>query len=401
MMRAQPLLVAALVVAAAVEAAANGGDVEPEAVLIVGRATRGGPWTDAPTEARPEDGAELAVVVKAREGRRRRLVYAADADVAPLVLDGRAIGEERRREWSVFGAVSVRWSYVEPYAWRPADQPAVNGATTPYYSNVVSGGDHHGDWLGWDVIPYFATAIGDWSSDAAARRRPATANPPRAEDDVFGGLGTMRYQVEVRFDDLDGATLASPGIDAVDTYGIEASVHRVSIRRDDTYLGWLTSYFLVPEVFGSAGPGENHQTERYVGVDCADVLIGALHAQGHEEVPYGSVSALDRHATPVAGPAELDEDGKAVDADITGVLPGDIIRIDYTGAWAGSTPRTWDHVAVFYEDRSDPEGPLEGRADGRLDGFDLVVHLGHPRLTIEPLGRQCPMRIDVLRWDLG
>jgi len=54
---------------------------------------------------------------------------------------------------------------------------------------------------------------------------------------------------------------------------------------------------------------------------------------------------------------------------------------------------------VLSEDRSDPAGPLAGRGDGRLDGFDLVVHLGHPRLTVEPLGRQCPMRIDVLRWD--
>jgi hypothetical protein len=177
-------------------------------------------------------------------------------------------------------------------------------------------------------------------------------------------------------------------------------VHRVSIRRDDTYLGWLTSYFLVPEVFGSAGPGANHQTERFVGVDCADVLIGALHAQGHEDVPYSSVSALDQYTTLVAGPADLDEDGKAVDADVTGALPGDIIRIDYSGVWAGSTPRSWDHVAVLSEDRSDPTGPLEGRGDGLLDGFDVVVHLGHPRLTIEPLGRQCPMRIDVLRWDL-
>ena len=35
---------------------------------------------------------------------------------------------------------------------------------------------------------------------------------------------------------------------------------------------------------------------------------------------------------------------------------------------------------------------------GQLDGFDLVIHMGHPRLVIEPLARQAPATIDVLRW---
>jgi hypothetical protein len=56
-------------------------------------------------------------------------------------------------------------------------------------------------------------------------------------------------------------------------------------------------------------------------------------------------------------------------------------------------------VAVLFEDRSDPDGPDEGRADGALDGFDLVVHMGHPQLKLEPLSHQCPARVDVLRWD--
>jgi hypothetical protein len=83
------------------------------------------------------------------------------------------------------------------------------------------------------------------------------------------------------------------------------------------------------------------------------------------------------------------------------VQRGDLIRIDYGGAYAGRTPRTWDHVAALWEDRSDPNGPHRGAADGQLDGFDVVAHMGHPRLKIEPLGEQMPATVDVLRWREG
>jgi hypothetical protein len=56
-------------------------------------------------------------------------------------------------------------------------------------------------------------------------------------------------------------------------------------------------------------------------------------------------------------------------------------------------------VAILWEDRSDPKGPKKGKADGLLDGFDLVVHMGHPRLVIEELREQTPAKIDVLRWN--
>lgn len=75
-------------------------------------------------------------------------------------------------------------------------------------------------------------------------------------------------------------TVASPGAEATDTFGILPGVHRVSIRRGDDFVGWLSSYLLVPEVFGSAGGGRNHQTERFTGADCADVLVGAIRRMG-------------------------------------------------------------------------------------------------------------------------
>jgi hypothetical protein len=208
------------------------------------------------------------------------------------------------------------------------------------------------------------------------------------------GLGTVRYKVEVAW---GGRTLATPGMEARDAFGLTRAVHRVSIRKDDEFLGWLSGYLLVPEVFGSAGGGGNHQTERFTGADCADVMVGAMRRSGRMDVKYTNVAGLPAYATVVAPPTVLDDRGMPP-APISGIRAGDLVRIDYGGALTGHTPRGWDHVAAVWEDRSDPRGPAKGAADGKLDGFDLVIHMGHPRLVIEPLREQSPATVDVLRW---
>jgi hypothetical protein len=175
----------------------------------------------------------------------------------------------------------------------------------------------------------------------------------------------VRYKVEV---ELAGQTVASPGAEAIDTFGVLPGVHRVSIRRGDDFLGWLSSYLLVPEVFGSAGGGRNHQTERFTGADCADVLVGAVRRMGRTDLAYTNVEGLPAYARIVAGPTELDDRG-APAHPIPGVREGDLIRID-DGALRHHTPRSWDHVAALWQDRSDPDGPFHGGPDGQLDGFD-------------------------------
>ena len=173
-------------------------------------------------------------------------------------------------------------------------------------------------------------------------------------------------------------------------------MHRVSIRKDDSFLGWLSAYLLVPEVFGSAGGGRDHQTERFTGADCADVMVGAARRMGRQ-LAYTNVAGLPSYTKVVAPATELDDHGEPAHA-ITGIAAGDLIRIDYGGALRHHTPRAFDHVAALWEDRSDPHGPFHGGPDGQLDGFDLVIHMGHPRLVIEPLAAQAPATIDVLRW---
>jgi len=373
------LALSLLATAATTGAAAAAPAFVPERAVIVGRVA-GGAWTDAATEARADQPAELAVVVVGRRGRQP--VVLAPEGVAQVQLGG------ARRQAERLDHARVQWSTVEPHGFRA--QAARTGVTSSFYSNVSVEPKTFGTWLGFDHIDYFERVIAAWGAPATI---PAavTAGEPNAQQ--LPGLGTVRYKVEV---ELDGARLASPGAEAADTYGVLPSVHRVSIRRGDDFLGQLSAYLLVPEVFGSAGDGRDHQTERFTGADCADVMVGAARRMGRA-LAYTNVAGLPAYASVVAGSTELDDHG-APARPITGVREGDLIRIDYGGALRGHTPRSWDHVAALWEDRSDPDGPEKGGPDGKLDGFDLVIHMGHPRLVIEPLAQQAPATVDVLRW---
>jgi hypothetical protein len=341
-------------------------------VVVVGRVDDG-PWTDAPTLARADQRAQLSLVVM-----RGRQTFAPDG-VTKVRIDGRAIVP------SPLVGATLHWSTVEPHPFRAT--PATNGATSQFYSNVSTDPKTFGTWLGYDHIDYFERAL---ETDRAII--PATVDT--GDDMPLPGIGTIRYKVEAEL--ADGTRLASPGAEAVDTAGITAAVHRVSVRLGDDFLGWLTAYLQVPEVFGSAGRGRWHQTDRFTGADCADVLVGALRRTGRD-VEYTSVAGLPAYTTKIAGPVALDEHGMPA-RSIEGVKRGDLIRIDYGGELAHHTPRAFDHVAALWEDRSDPDGPFHGGPDGQLDGWDLVIHMGHPHLMIEPLSSQAPATIDVLRW---
>jgi hypothetical protein len=357
---------------------------EPELVaeraVVVGRVADG-PWTDAPTEARADQKAELAAVVIGHRGRRRTVL--APAGVDRVSLGGRTMATEG------LGDVRVQWSTVEPRGFR--SQKATNGVTSEFYSNVSTEPKTFGRWLGFDHIDYFERVVAPWGGPA---RIPAEVSSGEDGAQQLPGLGTVRFKVEV---ELAGHTLASPGAEATDTFGALPSVHRLSVRRGDDFLGWLSSYLLVPEVFGSAGGGRNHQTERFTGADCADVLVGAIRRMGRTDLAYTNVASLPSYTRVVAGSTDLDEHGVPAHP-ITGVREGDLIRIDYGGALRNHTSRDWDHVAALWQDRSDPDGPFHGGPDGQLDGFDLVIHMGHPRLRIEPLAAQAPATVDVLRW---
>jgi hypothetical protein len=145
-MRRRVLVMCAAAACAAPMQARGAATLELRGVVIVGRAAAGAAWADAPTEARLADGPELAVVGVAKLGGK--VVYVADDGVAPLVIGGKQVGAKSVHGGDALdGDVRARWSAVEPHAWREEGQVAPSGTDTAFYSNVVSGGAHHGEWL--------------------------------------------------------------------------------------------------------------------------------------------------------------------------------------------------------------------------------------------------------------
>lgn len=364
-----------LLALAIVSATYTGAAAAPsiDRVFLASRVGDANAASDGPAEARAGETITLYAVVVVKDGKQRLHVTTAPA----LTIRGRRVATIQPQAFPV--PLSFRWSTVEPV-------PNHADAQEPY-SNAVLGGDNHGKWSGFDKVTYFETPLGPWSS---AWTRPGSARPPRPADDIYEGLGTMRYKVEAR--DAAGHITASPGAEATDKYGLTTAVMRVSVRKGDDFLGWLSSFFLVPEIFGSSGPGKNHQTDRYVGSDCADILVGALRAGG-SKLPYTSAAGLRTVAKHISGPFNADAQGHLTAATPQTPAPiqaGDLVLIRYAGEWATGTGRAWDHVGAIWQDK----GTI-----GVLDGEDLIIHMGHPRLEIEPLKSQSPAVFDVLRWN--
>jgi hypothetical protein len=257
------------------------------------------------------------------------------------------------------------------------------------FSNAVLTGPRHGRWLGYDRLEYETRALTaeDGTVDADGRLTvvQAALTPPH------GGAGSVWFSAVITLPDgrefraADGATM--------DRLGLSPRVPRVSFRDDDSYLGWLSTYFGVASVFGSNGTGADHQTDRYTGADCADVLVGARRAGGDRSIPYLSVAQIGEAATRRVGPLRIDADGRLASGPAprwgVDVLPGDLVTLGYLDDPANSLPRAWDHIGALVEDRN---------GDGLLDGGDTLRHMGARGLEDSPIAHAGAVQVAVWRW---
>jgi hypothetical protein len=277
----------------------------------------------------------------ARKDQRVRLYALVAADVvgttrwfsdAPQVrLDGKLLTPYPLSDLSSERSLAVvHWYRVEP--------------TVATMSNTESG------QFRFEPIEYRQTDI-----EHSTGLHSILADPrPTLTPDHGQGVGTMRFAISVTRGDR---TVTSPGPDARrgrGSGGLLDAVHRVSIRRDDTYLGYLTEMFGQPYIWASAGiTNRTHQSERLEGSDCADFIIYGVRRRGNalDYTWSGGLPAVTR----LLARGERGRDGIYRGRD--GVpLPfpsvGDIILF----------PR---HVGALVEDR--------GRR-GILDDQDLMMH---------------------------
>lgn len=280
------------------------------------------PADATPKRARADAGVTLYAVLEVEEAPRVRRFY---SDAGRIRLGGAV---HTTLPMHRAPAAELRWYKVEP--------------TSENLSNTATGS------FRFEVIPYAETLITAWAgrTSVTADVRP-TRTPDRGQ-----GLGTMRYKLVAT---TAGRSLTTPGAESrAGRGGLHDRVHRVSLRRDDTYLGLLTEFFGQPYIWASGGqPDARHQTELMEGADCADFVVYGLRRLGHR-VSYTWSEELRTRGRRM-GAGTLRADGVYVDAAGAPVpfpQPGDLIFF----------PR---HVGALSQDRGVP---------GVLDREDLMMH---------------------------
>jgi hypothetical protein len=305
------------------------------AAVRVVAAVDDGTASEQPAYARADQRVTLYALIEVeRDGHREYF-----SDAPRVQLHGRSIAIEPLARAP---RLTLAWNRIEP---------AVAS---------LSNTDEHGGNFHFQAIDYRATPIAD--ADGPSLRADVR---PTLTPDHGHGVGTMRYQLVVTQGER---VIASAGTEARrgrGSGGLTDDVQRVSIRRDDTYLGFLTEMFGQPYIWASAGLTDaTHQSERLEGADCADfVVYGARRAGKH--VAYTWTGGLPA-VTKLLASGSRGEGGIYRDAHgdpVPFTRAGDVILF----------PR---HVGALVEDR----GTL-----GVLDDQDLVVHILFDSPRQEPL----------------
>jgi hypothetical protein len=186
------------------------------------------------------------------------------------------------------------------------------------------------------------------------------ASSKHYRDDV----GSFWFQAEVT--GPEGVD-ASPGLEDGDEKGLSPDVFRISVRESRGFLGWLSSFYNVPAVFGATA----YQTRNYLGVDCAKALMAAYDMEKglpqdrdcNVECVIARFPVVARFSLYKGNPSKVLRWGRDV-------RPGDFIAVKYEGE------RAHQHIGALYQDAN---------GNGILDAGDLVLHAGPEPLHLSPL----------------
>jgi cell wall-associated NlpC family hydrolase len=279
----------------------------------------GGAASDAPTYVRVDQTVTLFALIRAGDA------YYSDAPTPTLA--GKRIKVQPLARGPV---IELAWSRIEP--------------TKASMSNTASG------TFRFEPIEYALTSIVGSDNDASI----APDVRPTLITDYGDGVGTMRYQLAVTQADR---VLTTPGIAARrgrGSGGLSDAVTRVTIRRDDSYLGFLTEMYGQPYVWASAGLSDKqHQSEHLEGSDCADLMVYGARRMG-KQIKYTWTGGLPS-VTKLLAAGTRDEAGVYRDAKgkaLPFTQPGDLVLF----------PR---HVGALAVDKG---------TKGVLDDQDLMLH---------------------------
>ncbi|MBD3177683.1 MAG: hypothetical protein GF320_21125 [Armatimonadia bacterium] len=339
--------------------------------VVIENLRTGEPAKGRGTEALADPGARVHVLLQCRRGGEGGNTYYSNAPQAYWA--NTLIPADMLQPWpeDEFGPLNIRWYKVEP--------------------TEVSLSNRRGGTFSMAELEYVESPVLEWANEWTV---PGDVTPV-AHEPSLPGYGTMRYKVSVALANTQGEitkSLESTGKDAMLTVGISPEVPRLSLRPDDTFLGWLFAWGNVPYIFASASDRgerntERHQTELFIGADGPDLIYGAMRKMG-KNVRYSNTYGLENVTRTIydsidpAGPGVYESDGRRVQWSAEGVLPGDIVL------WG-------EHAAVLLRD-----GP--GRSEGELDVDDMVIHTHEAPPSQTTLARAWrTRRISILRPSFG
>lgn len=257
-------------------------------------------------------------------------------------------------------AYRVRWLKVEP---------------SSYNLSNTEGGWH------WERIPYVETVFhkDEWS---------AKANVLPTQIKQFSECGTMRFKVEFR---VNGKTFSSPGAESNEKSGISDKVHRISVKGNTgvEIIDWAYSFINLPYIWGSAsinGKDSGHQSERYLGADCADFVVAAARKAGYK-ISYGGTFSLSpgnasRDTEYVVNKPTLGRDGfyrkngKQILFGPGMVCIGDLVLYNR-------------HVGILCQDN---------KPEGFLDSGDMVIHTLWKEPRAEPVSEAYSGPFSIIRF---
>lgn len=212
----------------------------------------------------------------------------------------------------------------------------------------------------WQIKPFEKTdlsknkAVGYFTNlfpSPKSTSKMISSNSPFYQENV----GSFWFQVEI---EKRGKIRKSPGIEQSNNQGLSKKVFRVSIRDGKGYLGYVTSFFNVPAIFGST----TYQSNYYIGVDCADLMVAAYSkSKGKRMRKNYNVAML---VNKLKKRTQFELVNGTPNQDIKwgkDVYPGDLIAVKYQGA------RQYQHIGALYDDVNN---------NGLLDQNDLVIHAG-------------------------
>ncbi len=256
-----------------------------------------------------------------------------------------------------FEAIKVKWFVIVPDLSRNYKNANRPGDDDPY------------EWTGFDRIVYYRQELvscrdhvecepfkgGDDIFTGLRKWLEARGAAPHTLDYYRGGAGTFFFQAEL---EQRGKKTRSLGIKDATEHGLHRRTKKVSVRQDDSYLGYLTSFHNVPGVFGSVV----QQSVHHLGSDCADVLMAAwAEWKGKPLTINYNVQRLVEKFDIVA---EFEMDGGEPDVPVEWekeVQPGDFIAVRYKAKSA-----KYHHIGALKQDDG----------NGVLDCNDVVLHAG-------------------------